>query len=64
MLRCWRAEGAPIVVSDQVNQVDPVHQVNKVDEVHQVHQVDPVHHVNEIDEVQLASLLTSSHGDQ
>ena len=48
---CWRAEGAPIVVCDQVNQVDPVHQVNKVDEVHQVHQVDPVHQVNEIDEV-------------
>ena len=44
-------KAAPIVVCDQVNQVDPVHQVNKVDEVHQVHQVDPVHQVNEIDEV-------------
>ena len=47
-LCCWRAEGAPIVMCDQVNQVDPVHQVNKVDEVHQVDQVDPVHQVNEI----------------
>ena len=42
---CGRAEGAPIVVWEQANQVDPVHQVNQVDELHQVHQVDLVHQV-------------------
>ena len=35
-----------VVVCDEVNEEDAVHQVDKVDEVHQVHQVhpqDPVH---------------------
>ena len=42
---------APVVVCDEVNEEDAVHQVDKVDEVHQVHQVDLAHQVNKVDEV-------------
>ena len=36
---------APVVVCDEVNEEDAVHQVDKVDEVHHVHQVDLAHQV-------------------
>ena len=42
--------GAPVVVCDQVNEVDAVHEVDKVDDVHQV---DPVHQVHGNDEVRV-----------
>ena len=42
---------APVVVCDEVNEEDAIHQVDKVDEVHQVHQVDLAHQVNKVDEV-------------
>ena len=34
-----------LLLCDQVNQLDPVHQLNKVEEGHQVHQVDLGHQV-------------------
>ena len=42
---------APVVVCDEVNEEDAVHQVDKVYEVHQVHQIDLAHQVNKVDEV-------------
>ena len=51
-------EAVPVVVCDEVNEEDAVHQV-KVDEVHQVHQVDLAHQVNKVDEVHLVHPLDS-----
>ena len=47
---CCLAPEAPVVVCDQVNEVDAVHEVDKVDDVHQV---DPVHQVHGNDEVRV-----------
>ena len=47
---------APVVVCEEVNEEDAVHQVDKVDEVHQVYQVDLAHQVNKVDEVQVHPL--------
>ena len=52
---------APVVVCDEVNEEDAVHQVDKVDEVHQVHQVDLAHQVNKVDEVHQVHPLDPVH---
>ena len=50
-----------VVVCDEVNEEDAVHQVDKVDEVHQVHQVDLAHQVNKVDEVHQVHPLDPVH---
>ena len=54
-------KAAPVVVCDEVNEEDAVHQVDKVDEVHQVHQVDLAHQVNKVDEVHQVHPLDPVH---
>ena len=42
---------APVVVCDEVNEEDALHQVDKRDEVHRAHQADLAHQVNKVDGV-------------